>query len=101
MIRVPWTARRTNHQFLQMVGSMRSLMTTIRQRQLRYLGHVLKSRSLVKDYLLGMIEGTRARGRRQKKFMDGVKAVWSDVEESQRSSGWQKTDQDGATMSPM
>ena len=75
MMRVPWTARRSNQQVLQMAGTSRSLMTAIRQRQLGYLGHVLRTRSLGKDCLLGMIEGTRARGRQRMKFMDGVKAV--------------------------
>ena len=72
MLRVPWTARRTNQHVLQMAGTSRRLMTTIRQRQLRHLGHVLRSRSLGKDCLLGMIEGTRARGRQRMKLMDGV-----------------------------
>ena len=75
MMRVPWTARRTNQHVLQMAGTSRRLMTTIRQRQLRHLGHVLRSRSLGKDCLLGMIEGTRARGRQRMKLMDGVKEV--------------------------
>ena len=75
MMRVPWTARRTNQQVLQMAGTSRLLMTTIRQRQLRYLGHVLRSRSIGKDCLLGMIEGTRPRGRPRMKLMDGVKEV--------------------------
>ena len=75
MMRVPWTARRTNQHVLHMARTKRSLMTTIRQRQLGYLGHVLRSRSLAKDCLLGTIEGTRARGRQRMKFMDGMKAV--------------------------
>ena len=75
MIRVPWIARRTNLQVMQMARTERSLMTTIRQRQLGYLGHVLRGRSLGKDCLLGVIEGTRARGRQRMKFMDGMKAV--------------------------
>ena len=58
-----------------MAGTSRLMMTTIRQRQLRYVGHVLRSRSLAKDCLLGTIEGTRARGRQRMKLMDGVKAV--------------------------
>ena len=75
MMRVSWTARRTNAQVLEMARSERALMTTIRQRQVGYLGHILRSRSLGKDCLLGMIEGTRARGRQRMKYMDGVKAV--------------------------
>ena len=75
MMRVPWTARRTNQEVLQMAGVTRTLMTTIRQRQLRYIGHVMRGRDLGKDCLLGMIEGTRARGRQRMKYMDGLKAL--------------------------
>ena len=46
MLRVPWTARRTNAEVLQMTGVSRELMKTIRKRQLGHLGHVLRSSSL-------------------------------------------------------
>ena len=46
------------------------------QKQLGYLGHVLSSGRLVKDCMLGLIEGTRARGKQRMSFMDGVKAVF-------------------------
>ena len=70
-----WLLRRSNQQGLQMAGTSRLMMTTIRQRQLRYVGHVLRNRSLAKDCLLGTMERTRARGRQRMKFTDGVKAV--------------------------
>lgn len=75
MLRVPWTARRTNAEVLRMAGTSRKLVTTIRQRQLRYLGHVLRGDNLEKDCLLGTIEGTRARGRQRIKYMDGIKTL--------------------------
>ena len=43
-------------------GYIRKLVTTIRQRQLRYLVHVMRGSKLGNDRLLGNIEGTRARG---------------------------------------
>ena len=46
---VPWTTKRTNHQALQMGGSTWSLRTTIKQRELRDLGNVSRSKSLFKD----------------------------------------------------
>ena len=46
--RVPWTARRTNALVLQMARTARTPMTTIRQRQIGYLGLVLRSRNLKK-----------------------------------------------------
>ena len=75
MLRVPWTARRTNHEVLQMAGVNREIMTLVRRRQLGFLGHTLRGNGLEKDCLLGMIEGRRARGRQRNKFMDGIKEV--------------------------
>ena len=75
MWRVPWTARRTNQEVLQMANTSRTLLTTIRKRQLKYVGHVLRGRSLEKDCLLGMVEGSRARGRQRMKYMDGLKTL--------------------------
>ena len=75
MLRVPWTARRTNQEVLQMAGTSRQLMGTIRRRQLGHLGHTLRGTTLEKDCLLGVVEGTRARGRQRLKYMDGIKTL--------------------------
>ena len=53
----------------------RSLLTTIMQRQLRYLGHVPRDSSPEKDSLLGMIEDKRAREMHRMKLMDGLNEV--------------------------
>ena len=74
-LRIPLTARSTNKQVLQMLRTSRSLLTTIRQRELRYLGHVLRASSLEKDCLLGMIEGKKAGGRQRMKLMGDVKEI--------------------------
>ena len=75
MLRVPWTARRTNEEVLQMAGVKRELMTQIRKRQFGFLGHVLRGRGLERDCLLGMVEGRRARGRQRIKYMDGIREL--------------------------
>ena len=75
MWRVPWTARRTNQEVLEMANTSRSLLTIIRKRQLKYIGHVLRGQSLEKDCMLGMVEGNRARGRQRMKYMDGLKTL--------------------------
>ena len=90
MMRVRWTARLFNQQVLQMSGTSRLMMTKIRQMQLRHVGHVLRSRSLAKDCLLGTIEGTRAGGRQRMKLMD--------AETSEKSCVRQKIEQGGATL---
>ena len=72
---MPWTARRTNREVLEWANTSRKLVTTIRQRQLKYIGHVLRGSSLERDCLLGMVEGTRARGRQRAKYLDGIKTL--------------------------
>ena len=42
---------------------------------MRYVGHVLRGESLEKQCLMGMIEGSRARGRQRIKYLDGIKTL--------------------------
>ena len=72
MFRVPWTARETNEAILNRAGMQRSLIKTIRRRQLKFLGHTLRSEGLEKCCLLGRVEGRRARGRQRIKYMDSI-----------------------------
>ena len=57
MLRVPWTARRTNLEILQRAGVRRELMTVIKRSQVGFLGHLLIRSGLEKDCLLGMMQG--------------------------------------------
>ena len=75
MLRVPWTARRSNEDVLRMAGTKRELLSVIRKRQLGFLGHILRGNGLEKDCLLGMVEGVRARGRQRTKYLDGIKEI--------------------------
>ena len=68
IMRIPWVERRTNQKVLQMAGTTRELMTTVKRRQLGYLGHELRGDGLERDCLLGMIEGKRGRGRQRMKL---------------------------------
>ena len=72
MQRIPWTAKVTNERVLEMAGTQREVMATIRVRQLKFLGHILRHESLEKDVLLGRIEGRRSRGRPTIKYMDSL-----------------------------
>ena len=72
MFRIPWTARETNEAILNRAGTGRSLIKTIRRRQLKFLGHTLRSEGLEKCCLLGRVEGRRARGRQRTKYMDSI-----------------------------
>ena len=67
MLRIPWTARITNKEVLQMPGMKRELLTGIMKRQLGFLGHVGTEKGWPRKYLsfLGMIEMKRARRRQR------------------------------------
>ena len=56
MMRIPWTARRTNDEVLQITRGCRELLTVIRRRQMGFIGHILRGSGLEKECLLGMIE---------------------------------------------
>ena len=47
-------------------------MATVRERQLRFIGHVMREDDLEKIVITGRIEGTRARGRQRMKYMDSL-----------------------------
>ena len=72
IVKVLWTARRTNIEVFQMARIMRELMATIRNRQLGFLGHTLRGEGIEKDCLMGMISLTRTRGRQRRNFMDAI-----------------------------
>ena len=72
MMRMSWVKRISNEQILEMVGMERSLVMTIRKRQLRFVGHVERKGGLEKLALEGKIKGKRQRGRKRLDFMEGL-----------------------------
>ena len=75
-MKTSWTEHRSNQEVLDMVDENRSL-NTIRQRQKNWLGHVLRSESLLCT-VLGRMERTRTRGRQSATMIDWMKS--NDVE---------------------
>ena len=51
----PWTVRRTNEKVFRMVGE-RTLLTTVRRRQLRYVGHLMREKDRVEMELFRMFD---------------------------------------------
>ena len=49
MMKVPWTEHKTNEEILQMVETERKIMNTVRSRQKRWLGHILRHDSLLRN----------------------------------------------------
>ncbi|GFN88593.1 eukaryotic translation initiation factor 3 subunit f [Plakobranchus ocellatus] len=74
MLRIPWTAKKTNERVLNEANKRRSLVRTIRKRQATFLGHVIRGKP---EHLVttGKFEGKRSRGRQREKIMDGL-ATW-------------------------
>ena len=75
MFKVPYIATRTNLAVLEMAGTLRQLMTSIRRRQLRHVGYTLRGTSLEKVCLPGVVQGIRAREEHRLKYMDGIKSL--------------------------
>ena len=63
VLKIPWTDRVTNDAVLRRMGTHRELLKSIRKRQLRFLGHVMRKGELENVCLTGRVEGRRARGR--------------------------------------
>ena len=72
MMKIPWTARITNETVLEMVGERRELIRTVRGRQLRFFGHVMRREGMENVIITGMVEGRRGRGRPREKYVDGL-----------------------------
>ena len=73
LLRVPWTARRSNQSILKDISPECSLEIMILRLKLQYFGHLMRrADSLVKTLMLGNIEGRRRSGRQRKRWLDGI-----------------------------
>ena len=66
LLRVPWTARRSNQSILKEISPEDSLEGLMLKLKLQYFGHMMRrTDSLEKTLMLGMIEGRRIQGRQR------------------------------------
>ena len=73
LLRVPWTARRSNQSILKEISPGRSLEGLMLKLKLQYFGHLIRrADSLEKTLMLGKIEGRRRRGRQRMRWLDGI-----------------------------
>ena len=73
LLRVPWTARRSNQSILKEISPGCSLEGMVLKLKLQYFGHHMQRvDSLEKTLMLGGIEGRRRRGRRRMRWLDGI-----------------------------
>ena len=73
LLKVPWTARRSNQSILKEISpeiSLEGMMLTLK---LQYFGHLMQRvDSLEKTLMLGGIEGRRRRGQQRMRWLDGI-----------------------------
>ena len=73
LLRVPWTARRSNQSILKAINPGISLEEMMLKLKLQYLGHLIRSfDSLEKTLMLGGAGGRRRRGRQGMRWLDGI-----------------------------
>ena len=73
LLRVPWTARRSNLSILKKISPEYSLEGLILKLKIQYFGHLMRrADSLEKTLVLGKTEGGRRRGRQKMRWLDGI-----------------------------
>ena len=73
LLRVPWTASRSNQSILMEINPEYSLEGLMLKLKLQYFGHLMRRvYSLEKTLMLGKIEGRRKRGQQRKKWLDSI-----------------------------
>ena len=73
LLRVPWTARRSNQSILKEISPEYSLEGLVLKLKLQYFGHLMRrADSFEKTLMLGKNEGRRGRGRQRMRWLDGI-----------------------------
>ena len=73
LLRVPWTARRSNQSILKEISPEYSLERPMLKLKLQYFGHLMKrADSLEKTVMLGKTEGGKRRGRQRMRWLNGI-----------------------------
>ena len=73
LLRVPWTARRSNKSVVEEINPEYSLEGLMLKLKLQYLGHLIwRTDSLEKTLMLGRIEGRKRRGWQRMRWLDGI-----------------------------
>ena len=83
LLRVPWTARRSNQSILKEIDPEYSLEGLMLKLKLQYFGHLMqRADSLEKTLMLGKIEGKRSRGRQMMRRLDvSLSKLWEIVKD--------------------
>ena len=78
LLRVPWTARRSNQSILKEISPEYALEGMMLKLKLQYFGHLMgRTSSLEKTLMLRKIEDGRRRGRQRMRWLDGITDSWT------------------------
>ena len=72
LLKVPWTARKSNQSILREINPVYSLEGLMLKLELQYFGHLRTPNSLKKSLMLGKIEGRRRRGLWRMRCLNGI-----------------------------
>ena len=73
LLRVPWTARRSNQSILKEINPEYPLEGLVLKLKLQYFGHLVqRANSQEKTLMLGKIEGRKRKGRQRMRWLDGI-----------------------------
>lgn len=77
MMRIPWTARRTNISILKELGikTNERLLPTIQRQILKFFGHLVRRDGIEKLVIQGKVDGKRERGRSPNRYIDQIKKL--------------------------
>ena len=91
MGKISWTERVSNDEVLRIVGEESTLIKTCKERQKKWIGHILRHDGLLKDVIEGRLEGKRLRGRKRIMMLDsnkGREPYQRMKERAQDRQGW-------------
>ena len=72
ILKISWTEKKSNQEVLKMAGKERSLIKTIRKRQMKFMGHIYRGGGMEHLSLTGKIEGKRGRGRQREMYVNSL-----------------------------
>ena len=89
VLRVSWTAMKTNKWELDKIGNSLVLRSQMMERKLKFFGNVMRHESFEKGIIQGMVEAKRKRGRPPREWMDDING-WTGLSVAAASSAAQK-----------
>ncbi len=75
VLRITWTEKKMNTEVLRRINCKERLLETFNKRKLKFVGHVMRSESMEKNLLMGMVMGNRGRGRPKTRLSDNIRDI--------------------------